>query len=295
MSISDLHDDLRPRAFAIAYRMLGSVSDAEDVVQEAFLRMHQTMQRGEQIKSPRAYISTLVTRQAIDQLRSARVRREQYVGEWLPEPLAIDETPAEQVETADSLSLAFLVVLESLTPQQRAAFLLREVFEYPYAEVAEIIGTSVDSARHLVSRARAQVREQRPRYSASKGQQEELARRFFAAAQLGDLPALEALLAEDVALHADGGGKVPAQRQPVFGNQKVAKIISAGIAALGRRGMRLQLTEINGQPGAVALDGENQLFGVMSLDIVEGRIQAIHSIANPDKLVHLNPQATNDR
>lgn len=289
MSISELHDDLRPRAFAIAYRMLGSVSDAEDIVQEAFLRMHQATQRGEQIKSPRAYISTLVTRQSIDQLRSARVRREQYVGEWLPEPLAIESTPAEQVETADSLSLAFLVVLESLTPQQRAAFLLREVFEYPYADVAEIIGTSVDSTRHLVSRARAQVRERRPRYSTSKGQQEELARRFFAAAQQGDLLALEALLAEDVALHADGGGKVPAQRQPVFGNEKVAKVISAGVATLGRRGMRLQVTEINGHPGAIALDGENQLFGVMSLDIVEGRIQAIHSIANPDKLEHLNP------
>jgi len=146
MSSPDLFSELRPRAFAIAYRMLGSVSEAEDVVQEAFLRMHQTLQRDEPIASPRAYIATLVTRLAIDQLRSARVRRERYVGEWLPEPLVTEPSPAERAETADSLSLAFLVLLESLSPQQRAAFLLREVFEYPYAEVAEIIGTDVDSA-----------------------------------------------------------------------------------------------------------------------------------------------------
>ena len=154
MSTSDLYGELRPRAFAIAYQMLGSVSEAEDVVQEAFLRMHQTLQRDEQITSPRAYIATLVTRLAIDQLRSARARRERYVGEWLPEPLVTEPTPAEHAETVDSLSLAFLVLLESLSPQQRAAFLLREVFEYPYAEVAEIIGTDVDSTRHLVARAR---------------------------------------------------------------------------------------------------------------------------------------------
>ncbi|MGH3463632.1 MAG: sigma-70 family RNA polymerase sigma factor [Kribbellaceae bacterium] len=152
---ADLYGELRPRAFAIAYQMLGSVSEAEDVVQEAFLRMHQTLQRDEPIASPRAYIATLVTRLAIDQLRSARVRRERYVGEWLPEPLVTDPTPAEHAETVDSLSLAFLVLLESLSPQQRAAFLLREAFDYPYVvEVAEIIGTDVDSTRHLVARAR---------------------------------------------------------------------------------------------------------------------------------------------
>src|ERR687897_465328 len=167
MSTSDLYAELRPRAFAIAYQMLGSVSEAEDVVQEAFLRLHQTQQRDEQIASPRAYIATLVTRLAIDQLRSARARRERYVGEWLPEPLVTDQSPADHAETADSLSLAFLVLLESLTPAQRAAFLLREVFDYPYPEVAEIIGTDVDGARHLVARARAHVQQRRPRYHAS--------------------------------------------------------------------------------------------------------------------------------
>jgi RNA polymerase sigma-70 factor (ECF subfamily) len=287
MSISDLYGELRPRAFAIAYRMLGSVSEAEDVVQEAFLRMYQILQRDEQINSPRAYIATLVTRLAIDQLRSARARREQYVGEWLPEPLAIDSTPAEKVETADSLSLAFMVLLESLTPQQRAAFLLREVFEYPYSEVAEIIGTDVDSTRHLVARARNHVRERRPRYHASRQERDELAQRFFAAAERGDMPALEELLAPDVALHADGGGKVPAQKRPINGRKRVARALSGGIPTLALTGVRIQLTEVNGEPGAVAMDAHDQLFGVIALDIVDGQIQTIHAIANPDKLRHL--------
>src|SRR5215211_3269123 len=214
MSTSDLYGELRPRAFAIAYRMLGSVSEAEDVVQEAFLRMRQTLQRDEPIASPRAYIATLVTRLAIDQLRSGR---ERYVGEWLPEPLVTEPTPAERAETVNSLSLAFLLLLESLSPQQRAAFLLREVFEYPYAEVAEFIGTDVDSTRHLVARARTHVRERRPRHYASRLQRDELAQRFFAATEQGQLDALEALLAQDVALHADGGGKVPALARPING------------------------------------------------------------------------------
>jgi RNA polymerase sigma-70 factor (TIGR02957 family) len=288
MSASDLYGELRPRAFAIAYQMLGSVSEAEDVVQEAFLRLHKTLQEGEEITSPRAYISTLATRLAIDQLRSARVRRERYVGEWLPEPVVTEPTPDQHAETVDSLSLAFLVLLESLSPQQRAAFLLREVFEYPYPEVAEIIGTDVDSARHLVARARAHLRERRPRYSASRRQRDELARHFFAAAEQGDLRALEALLAQDVALHADGGGKVPALARPVNGREHVARTLLAGMSALARRGVRLQVTAVNGQPGAMAFDAQGQLVGIMGLDIAEGQIQAIHSVANPDKLRHLD-------
>jgi RNA polymerase sigma-70 factor (ECF subfamily) len=287
MSSSDLYEQLRPRAFAIAYQMLGSVSEAEDLVQEAFLRMHQTLQRDEPIASPRAYIATLVTRLAIDQLRSARVRRERYVGEWLPEPLVTDPTPAEQAETADSLSLAFLVLLETLSPQQRAAFLLREVFEYPYAEVAEFVGTDADNARHLVARARRHVRDRRPRYHASRRQREELAHGFFAAAERGDLPALEAMLAQDVALHGDGGGKVPALARPINGRQRVARALSAGMSALARLGVRVQVTEVNGQPGAIALDADDRLVAVMGLDIADGQIQTIHSIVNPDKLGHL--------
>jgi RNA polymerase sigma-70 factor (TIGR02957 family) len=288
MSTSDPYVELRPRAFAIAYQMLGSVSEAEDVVQEAFLRLHQTLQRDETIASPRAYIATLVTRLAIDQLRSARARRERYVGEWLPEPLVTEPTPAEHAETADSLSLAFLVLLESLSPHQRAAFLLREVFEYPYTEVAEIIGTDVDSTRHLVARARHHVQQRRPRYHASRRQRQELAQRFFAAAQGGDLRALETMLAQDVALHADGGGKVPALARPVNGRERVARTLSAGMSALARFGVRIHVTEVNGQPGAVAIDAQDRLVGVMGLDIAEGQIQTIHSIANPDKLRHLD-------
>jgi RNA polymerase sigma-70 factor (TIGR02957 family) len=288
MSVSDLYGELRPRAFAIAYQMLGSVSEAEDVVQEAFLRMHQTLQRDEPITSPRAYIATLVTRLAIDQLRSARVRRERYIGEWLPEPLVTEPTPAEHAETADSLSLAFLVLLESLSPQQRAAFLLREVFEYPYAEVAEIIGTDLDSTRHLVARARKHVQERRPRYYASRQQREELAQRFFAAAEQGDMPALEALLAQDVALHGDGGGKVPALTRPINGRQRVARALSAGMSALARLGVRLLVTEVNGQPGAMAFDSQDRLVGVIGLGIADGQIQTIHSIVNPDKLRHFD-------
>jgi RNA polymerase sigma-70 factor (TIGR02957 family) len=288
MSASELYGELRPRAFAIAYQMLGSVGEAEDVVQEAFLRMHQTLQRDEQITSPRAYIATLVTRLAIDQLRSARARRERYVGEWLPEPLVTEPSPAERAETADSLSLAFLVLLESLSPQQRAAFLLREVFEYPYAEVAEFIGTDVDSTRHLVARAHTHIRERRPRHYASRRQREELAQRFFAAAGQGDLRALEALLAQDVALHADGGGKVPALARPINGRERVARTLSAGMAALARVGVRIQVTEVNGQPGAMAIDAQDRLVGVMGLDIADDQIQTIHSIANPDKLRHFD-------
>jgi len=285
---TELYGQLRPRAFAIAYRMLGSVSEAEDVVQEAFLRMHQTLQRDEPIASPRAYIATLVTRLAIDQLRSARVRRERYVGEWLPEPLVTDPTPAEHAETADSLSLALLVLLESLTPRQRAAFLLREVFDYPYGEVAEIIGTDLDSTRHLVARARNQVRERRPRYYASRREREELAARFFAAAEHGDLHALEALLAQDVALHGDGGGKVPALARPVNGRQRVARTLLAGRSALAPHGgVRLQATEVNGQPGAMVFDAQDRLVGIIGLDIADGQIQTIRSIVNPDKLRHI--------
>jgi RNA polymerase sigma-70 factor (TIGR02957 family) len=288
VSTSDLYGEQRPRAFAIAYRMLGSVSEAEDVVQEAFLRVHQTLGRDERIASPRAYIATLVTRLAIDQLRSARARRERYVGEWLPEPLVTDPTPAEHAETVDSLSLAFLVLLESLSPRQRAAFLLREVFEYPYPEVAEIVGTDVDSARHLVARARGQVRARRPKYHASRRQRDELAERFFAAAERGDLRALETMLAQDVALHVDGGGKVPAQPRPVHGRERVARALSAGMPKLARYGVRIQVTEVNGQPGAIAVDARDRLVGVMALDIAEGQIQTIHSVANPDKLRHLD-------
>ena len=284
---TDPYDGQRPRAFAIAYDMLGSVSEAEDVVQEAFLRVHQAQQRGEQIESPPAYLATVVTRLSIDHLRSARVRREEYVGEWLPEPLAADATPDEQAEVADSLSLAFLVVLERLTPHQRAAFLLREVFQYPYPEVADIVGTDVDGARHLVARARTHVREHRPRSFVSERQQEELAARFFAAAEHGDVAGLEQLLADDGVLRAVGGGQAQAAAKPIDGRVRVARVVARGMGEALRAGMRLEPLAINGQPGALALDDAGRLVGVLGLDVAEGQVRAIHAIVNPDKLRHL--------
>jgi RNA polymerase sigma-70 factor (TIGR02957 family) len=288
-------EELRPRAFAVAYRMLGSVSDAEDIVQEALLRLHLTLQQGERIESPRAYLSTVVTRLCIDQLRSARVRRESYVGEWLPEPLVDDgrSDPADHAELADSLSLAFLVLLESLTPEQRAAFVLREVFDYPYEQIAAIIGTGEDNARQLVARARQHVDERRPRFEASQQRREQLTRSFLAAFSNGDLQALEELLAHDVVLHGDGGGRVPAVARPVHGRAKVARLLRSGMrAAEPFGGWSLHQVQVNGQPGATLSDAAGKLTAVVVLDIADGHIQAVRAIANPDKLRHLDQETS---
>jgi RNA polymerase sigma-70 factor (TIGR02957 family) len=286
-------DELRPSAFAIAYRMLGSVSEAEDAVQEGFLRLHRARESGEQIKSPRAYLSTVISRLSLDHLRSAKVRRETYVGEWLPEPLvaSADDDPARKAEMADSLSLAFLVLLESLSPEQRAAFLLREVFDEPYDRIAKIVGTSEQNARQLAARARRHVEERRPRFEASREQREELATRFFAATQAGDLEGLEELLAHDVVLRGDGGGKAPALKRALHGRTSVARTLIAGLRAVTRFGITSRREEVNGQPGALFFDREGRLVAVMVLDVAEGQIQAVSSIANPDKLRHLGPSA----
>jgi RNA polymerase sigma-70 factor (TIGR02957 family) len=289
-----LYEELRPRSFAIAYRMLGSVSEAEDVVQESLIRVHDAIERGEEIASPRAYSATVTTRLAIDELRSARARRETYVGEWLPEPVTErpEDDPARQAELADSLSLAFLVVLESLTPEQRASFLLHDVFDYDYDKVAEIVGTSEDNARQLASRARRQVQEGRVRFDASPEEREQLADSFFEAAEKGEFEALEAMLAEDVELHGDGGGKAPAIRHPVFGRAKTAQLFRSWLR-LGDRigGVTFKRVRVNGQPGAEFLDSDGKLLSVLSLDIADGKIQAIRSIVNPEKLGHLGPLA----
>ena len=279
--------ELRPSAFAIAYRMLGSVSEAEDVVQEGFLRLHKARSAGERIESPRAYLSTIVSRLSLDHLRSARVRRETYVGEWLPEPLITEDDPARKAEMADSVSLAVLVLLESLSPEQRAAFLLREVFEEPYERIAEIVGTSVPNARQLATRARRHVAERRPRFAATREQRDELANRFFAAVEDGDLEGLEELLAHDVVLHGDGGGKVPSIARAMHGRARVARTLRAGFARLRKLEFALRRQEVNGQPGALFLDRDGGVMGVMVLDIAEGRIQSVSSVVNPDKLRHL--------
>jgi len=293
MSGVPILEELRPRAFAVAYRMLGSVSEAEDIVQEALLRLHLRLQQGERIESSRAYLSTVVTRLCIDQLRSARVRRETYVGEWLPEPLVEDgrSHPADHAEVADSLSLAFLVLLESLTPEQRAAFLLREVFDYPYSQIAAIVGTGEDNARQLVARARRHVDERRPRFEASQQRREQLARSFLDAVGSGDLQALEALLAHDVVLHGDGGGRVRTIPRPVHGRAKVARLLLAAMrAAEPFGGLSLRPVQVNGQPGAMASDAAGKLFGVLVLDVADGHIRTVRSIVNPDKLRHLEPR-----
>jgi RNA polymerase sigma-70 factor (ECF subfamily) len=223
------------------------------------------------------------------------MRRVSYVGEWLPEPLVSSdpsEDPARHAEMADSLSLAFLVLLESLSPEQRAVFLLHDVFDYGYGEVAEIVGKSEDNARQLAARARRHVEEQKPRFEASREEREELAHRFFAAAQDGDLAGLEALLADDVVLHGDGGGKVPALARAIHGRERVARTLVAWVTA-GRRigGLSLRPEVVNGQPGAVVVDGEGRPLAVWSLDVADGRIRAVRSVVNPDKLRHLSPRS----
>jgi RNA polymerase sigma-70 factor (TIGR02957 family) len=289
-SNDELLEELRPRAFAIAYRMLGSVAEAEDVVQEALLRVNTTLEEGERIESPRAYVATITTRLAIDELRSARARRETYVGEWLPEPVVVDtrEDPERQAEMADSLSLAFLVLLENLSPEQRAALLLHDVFDYDYREIAEIIGKSEDNARQLAVRARRHVDEGKPRFEASKERREELRDRFLAAAQEGNMEALEALLSEDVVLTGDGGGKAPALARSIHGRDRVARTMGAW-AKTGWLvpGLQIRPVEVNGQPGALFSDADGGVIAAMALDIAEGQIQGINSVVNPDKLQHL--------
>jgi RNA polymerase sigma-70 factor (ECF subfamily) len=285
---------LRPRAFAIAYRMLGSVSEAEDIVQEALLRMHSALEAGPRIESPEAYLSTVVTRLSIDELRSARVRREAYVGEWIPEPLLTsgEPDPARSAELADSLSMAFLAVLETLSPEQRAAFLLREVFDYPYADIGAIIERSEVTCRQLVSRARRTVREGRPRFEVRAEQANELADRFFAAVREGDLAGLESLLARDVSLHGDGGGRAPAITRALHGRDRIAPVLVSWTRHAARfGGFTFRRAEVNGQPGAVALVPDGKVFAVLSLDIADGRIQTIRSVVNPDKLGHVGPVA----
>jgi RNA polymerase sigma-70 factor (ECF subfamily) len=289
-----LLDQLRPGAFAIAYRMLGSVSEAEDVVQEA-LRVHQALQDGEQIASPRAFAATVTTRLAINELRSARARRERYVGEWLPEPIISDdpEDPARRAETADSLSMAMLVLLESLSPEQRAALLLHDVFDYGYPEIAPILGKSEDNVRQLATRARRHVKQRRPRFQSTREQRDELARRFFQATEQGDLAGLEALLAHDVELTGDGGGKVPALARSLRGRSRVARTVINYYDRVVHRvpGGSTRFVEVNGGPGALYLDAQQRLIGVIALDIADGQITGINGIVNPDKLAHLEPVA----
>lgn len=299
------YESLRPLVFSVAYRMLGSVSEAEDVVQETLLRMHVVAGR-EHIHSPEAYATTLATRLGIDVLRTARVRRESYVGEWLPEPVVGDALlgsapmpdAAEHAETADSLSMAFLVLLETLSPVERAAFLLREVFgyDYSYSEIAPVVDKSEVACRQLVSRARARVNERKPRFEASRRRRDELAARFFAACEEGDLPAFIDMLAADVVFTGDGGGRVPpgfAISRPVFGRGRVGRLLVGFSKRLD--GLLLERVVVNGQPGALLRHPAGAIICVLSLDIAEGQVCGVRSVVKPDKLRHLGPTADLER
>lgn len=277
-------EELRPYLFAIAYRMLGSVADAEDVVQDAFLRYHEADVEAE---SPKAYLATVTTRLAIDELRSARARREVYPGEWLPEPIVGDEE-VRHAETADSLSLTFLHLLEKLSPIERAVFLLREVFDYPYDEVARIVDKSPANSRQILARARSHIEEGRKRFDVSREERDEVAGRFLDAWENGDTDALVAVLAPDATLYGDGGGKAPAIAAPLVGAMRVAKaLIGWGPRFLAERGYTHRRDTINGEPGVVFYDSDGRVAGVEVLEVADGVVVAIRTVANPDKLTHL--------
>jgi RNA polymerase sigma-70 factor (ECF subfamily) len=267
--------------------MLGSVTEAEDLVQEAFARYGRLDPTA--VREPQALLTTVVTRLAIDHLRSARVRREQYVGPWLPEPLLTDDAsdPAEHAETADSLSIAFLVLLESLTPVERAVFLLHEVYGFAYGEIAGLVHKTEDNCRQIAARARRHIEARRPRFEVSRRQKKELASRFVAALGEGDLDGLMEVLAADVVLVGDGGGKAPARRQPLHGREQVAPYLADIARFLRDAELRIRPAEINGQPGGITFDRDGRVFNVFSLDIAEGRVQTIRGILNPDKLRHI--------
>lgn len=283
-------EELRPLLFSIAYRILGSVSEAEDAVQETWLRYDGTTTRPTSLK---AYLSTTVTRIALDVLRSARVRREQYVGPWFPEPLLSDpyEDPARAMELADSVSMAALVLLERLSPLERAVFVLREVFGFEFDEVAAAVGRSEAACRQLVVRARRHMRDGRPRFEALREEREELASRFFDALREGDVASLRDLLAADVSMAGDSGGKAPQLARAVVGADNVARLLASVFPWMARIDVTFELHEINGQPGAIFREREGGVLAVMVLDVLAGQIRAIRSVINPDKLGHVGPVA----
>jgi RNA polymerase sigma-70 factor (TIGR02957 family) len=289
--------EYRPLLFSIAYGMTGSVGDAEDIVQDAFLGLTRARQAGTTIADPKAYLTTAVTRLGINYLSSARVRRETYVGDWLPEPVVVpadEPEPAEHAELADSLSMAFLVLLETLSPVERAVFMLREVFGYGYPEVARITGKTEVNCRQIFARARQRITAAgQALHSAPslvrRAEGEELARRFFEAAAGGDMDALLGMLAPDVVLQGDGGGKAQVIGKPLAGRQPVLRML-VGMFRRGRTlGTSLRLAWVNGQPGAVIYDAEGRVINVFALDVAEGVVQAIRAVVNPDKLSHIGP------
>jgi RNA polymerase sigma-70 factor (ECF subfamily) len=290
MTRAEEFEQLRPLLFSIAYRILGSVSEAEDAVQEAWLRWEASPT---QATSTKAFLSAVVTRISIDVLRSARVRREEYVGPWFPEPLLTDpyQDPERSAELADSLSMAALVLLERLSPLERAVFVLREVFGFSFPEVAAAVGRSEAACRQLAARARRHMDAGRPRFEADRREREELAERFFDAFREGDVDGLRELLAADVQMVADSGGKAPQWGRGVFGAENVARVLAAIVAPFVRIGGVVEPHQVNGQPGAIFRDRDGKVLNTWTLDILDGRIQTIGTVLNPDKLGHVGPVA----
>ncbi|WP_416962909.1 RNA polymerase sigma-70 factor [Streptomyces sp. Agncl-13] len=290
MSKVEEFEELRPLLFSIAYRILGSVGEAEDAVQETWLRFDGTATRP---TSTKAFLSATVTRIAIDVLRSARVRREEYVGPWFPEPLLSDpyQDPARSVELADSVSMAALLLLEQLSPLERAVFVLREVFAFGFDEIATTVGRSESACRQLLVRARRHMADRRPRFAADRQEREELATRFFDALRDGDVGGLRELLAADVQFVGDGGGKAPQLAKAVAGAENVARVLGTVFPWLIRIDVSSEPHEVNGQPGALFRDRDGKVLHTLALDVLDGRIQTIRAVINPDKLGHIGPVA----
>jgi RNA polymerase sigma-70 factor, ECF subfamily len=288
VSKAEEFEELRPLLFAIAYRILGSVTEAEDAVQESWLRYAASTTRP---TSAKAFLSATVTRISIDVLRSARVRREEYIGYWFPEPLLTDpyEDPQRSAELADSVSMAALLLLERLSPLERAVFVLREVFGFGFPEVASAVGRSEAACRQLAVRARRHMDAGRPRFEADRRERAELASRFFDALQEGDLDGLRELLAADVQLVGDGGGKAPQWSRPIIGAENVARLLASVFPPLIGIGLVVERRELNGQPGAIFRDRDHKVVSTCVLDLLDGQIQAIRTVQNPDKLAHVGP------
>ncbi len=299
---AEIYQSLRPLLFSIAYRMLSSVTEAEDIVQEAFVRYHRAVTGSGQPESPKAYLSTVVTRLCIDHLQSARVRRESYVGDWLPEPLltgpasaaSSSPDPAAVAEQADSLSMAFLLLLERLTPLERAVFLLHDVFGYDYDETAGVVGRNAANCRQIAHRARQHVEAGRPRFDVESSQREELAARFFGAVEHGDMKALVSMLAADVEVHGDSAGAPVSWQRRIAGREHVGRLLAALGTQLREAHGSLEPTQVNGQPGALIRAQDGSLIGVFSIDIAGSQVQTFRSIISPGKLRHLGPLADLD-
>lgn len=289
-SPSEVFEDLRPLLFSIAYRITGSVAESEDVVQDAWLRYEQVT---DSVDAPKAFLSAVVTRLAIDVLRSARSRREEYVGEWFPEPLLSDPyaDPERAAELADSVSMAALLLLERLSPLERAVFVLHEVFGFDFAEVATAVDRSPQACRQLASRARRHMADGRPRFAVDRQERDQLADRFFDAFREGDVDTLRELLAADVLLVGDSDGRAPQWGHGIFGTGKVARVLVALIGPFEQIGGSVEVHELNGQPGAIFRDRDGRVINTWTLDIQDGQVQAIRTMLNPDKLGHIGPVA----